>query len=163
MYLPARCSARPQAVCRPRSQRGCEGFSSDAGEGQVRRWCLGPGSNQRPPPYEGDALPAELPRQMAEQVGLEPTIRASPNTRLPSGPATNYHIAPCLCFYYMRQKNIVFSTALATRVGVEPTGPRLEDHWFSGPAGIAACHPCHMAERVRLEPTRPASAGLLPG
>lgn len=64
---------------------------------------------------------------MVEQTGLESAARVSPSIRIPGGPATNYHIAPRLCFYYMRQKDGVFPTALATRAGVEPTSLRLED------------------------------------
>lgn len=103
--------------------KSVRGSVFNTGRGKFRCWCHGLESNQRPPPYEGDALPTELPWHMAEQAGLEPTIRVSPNTRFPSGPNTNYRIAPksFLPLLYAAADHGILTEIMATRVGVEPT------------------------------------------
>lgn len=34
-------------------------------------WCWGPGSNRRPPPLQGDALPTELPQQIPHRAATK--------------------------------------------------------------------------------------------
>ena len=63
-------------------------------EGDLRVWSGQRGSNPRPPPWQGGALPAEpCPHMLEARTGFEPVVRALQAPALPLGHLASSHPA----------------------------------------------------------------------